>query len=146
MILLNKKLLILFVLLVISCSTIPKDDEEYVEYLDSQIGLSKVDLISEWGIPTEIKKQNDNTEILTYIRNYGVKEDIVDVSINGKKVDFGENNKVELVCVVDFIIDNGRVIKYSNSGNSCVENDLKLFPLLQANHKVYLDYYVKKIK
>ena len=129
-------------LLLISCSTIAKNDKEYIKYLDSQIGLSKVDLISEWGIPTNIKKQNNNTEVLTYVRNYGIKEDITDVSINGEKVDFGENNKVELICVVDFVIDNGRVIKYSNSGNSCIEDDLKLFPLLQYNHKIYLYYYV----
>ena len=136
----KKKAFLCLIFFLASCSFASNEYDKYVTFLDTQIGLNKADLVVNWGIPTSVKKQDKNTEVLTYKKKYGTRTITAEKQSSISLGKFGslttrqdsKSNTTELLCSVDFTIQNDKVIRYSKSGNMCILDDGRsLMPIEQ---------------
>ena len=124
----KKGILFCLVFFLASCSVASNEHDKYTAFLDTQVGLNKVDLVVNWGIPTSIKKQDKTTEVFTYKNKYGTRKITAEKKNDIPLGNFGsittkrdsKTNTVELLCSVNFTIQNNKVTEYSKDGNRCV--------------------------
>lgn len=64
---LNKLLPILLTLFLVSCASETISKQEYKNYMDSLLGLTKEDLVVELGIPSKQQKLENNVSILEWV-------------------------------------------------------------------------------
>ncbi len=114
-----KKILFLLILLT-SCATY----EKYAIYLDSFIGMDKVNLIDTWGVPDKSYQLDKNTEYLTYKQS--VQEYIPGNAYTNNYgtysyTSFTPGYTVNEWCDTTFVLQNNKVIKWQTKGDSCVK-------------------------
>ena len=107
------KAILLSNLVIISCATTGKYDEG----LQSWVGKSESDLISQIGIPTAYVELSSGRKILEYYHSAGTRL-VCNISFTGSC-----NNGATVVedyCDTRYTTDkNGIIIKWSHSGNKC---------------------------
>ena len=113
-----------------ACNTTGK----YDAYLDTQIGLSKNEFISSWGATNSMKLSNQQ-ELFSYERQYGDKSYEQESEKTGLITTSVETIEDVLIqrCTTNFLIDNGKIVKWGHSGNNCVLEDAIVVEELKKN-------------
>lgn len=116
----------IFILLLSGCATTAK----YEKILDSWVGVSEQELIESWGVPDSTYKVG-NAKFLSYRYSnqkilYGSPPMYVSNVHKGMIYTNTVGGTSDMVvsdwCKTTFTIENGKVVKWTFNGNSCIAN------------------------
>ncbi|MBO7556811.1 MAG: hypothetical protein J6T72_05400 [Alphaproteobacteria bacterium] len=118
-----QKILFFTILFVSACKS---SQTEFTERLNVWIGAPTQTLISDWGMPDQQSKVDDNTQIYTYILqsqsgpNNPYPEAFVYTA--APTPNMGDNIDLNPVyyCNISFIVQNGLISSYNFNGDNCL--------------------------
>lgn len=123
----NIFLSLISLLLLSSCAT----ESKYQNFLNSLVGESEYDLISEWGPPDSVYTLSDSEKIFTYkmYDNFYIAETppTYKTRFVGKTAyttSYGGTPSQNILtwCNTFLTIKNSKIVRWSYKGNSCVHN------------------------